>query len=151
MVRPQDAKLVQRWAARAGVPTTFTRADGTTDNIDMQAIRRTFASMLGELEVDGEVLDRLMGHKAKTVRGRHYMAITFDRLQRAVERLVLALPERPGVAARAEESSRESSSAAEPANDVVGRETLQATGTTGDSAGRRRVASWRGPRSSKPV
>jgi integrase len=151
MVRPQDAKVVQKWAAVAKLPAAFTRADGSEDAFDMQAIRRTFASMLGDLEVDGEVLDSLLGHGVKTVRGRHYMAIPFERKARAVERLRLALPDRPGVVPCPPESSRESSPDPQtPANDVA-TPTLQPTGTTGDSGERRRATSWRGPRSSKPV
>jgi site-specific recombinase XerD len=147
MVRPQDSKIVQRWAERAGLPVAFVRSDGTTDAFDMQAIRRTFASMLGELEAEGEVLDALMGHKAKSVRGRHYMGISFDRMQRAIERLHLTLPDRPGV----DESSWESSWSEGQGAGTGDDEACQVPMIPAHIAVRRRVASWRGPRSSKPV
>jgi integrase len=151
MCRPRDPDTLREWAAKAGVPTHFTRADGELVAFNMNSIRHTFASLLGDLEVDGEVLDALMGHKAKSVRARHYMSIPFERKARAVERLVLVLPDRPGVVARADESSRELSREPEPANDSTPQTTLQATGTTASIPARRRVADWCGPRFSKPA
>jgi hypothetical protein len=144
--RPRDADTLREWCGKANVPTYFTRADGEHVAFDMNTIRHTFASLLGDLEVEGEVLDALMGHKPRSVRARHYMSMPFERKVRAVERLRLKLPNRPGV-----ESSNESSNGPEATSDDGGEVTLQATGTTDSLPDRRRVASWRGPRSSKPV
>ena len=116
----------------------------------MQAIRRTFASMLGDLEVDGEVLDWLMGHRAKNTRTRHYMAIPFDRMQRAIDRLNLALPDRPGVEGH-EESSWESSQHEEEATDLMDDNACQVPTIPAHIAARRRLANWCSPRSSKPA
>jgi hypothetical protein len=52
----------------------------------------------------------MLGHTAKSVRARHYMAMDFERQARALARLILVLPDRDGVVARAAESSSESSS-----------------------------------------
>ncbi len=71
----------------------------------------------------------------------------FERQARALARLVLVLPARDGVVAGAAELS----SLPERANDTAPRGDGQATGTTDNVPDRRRVTSWRGPRSSKPV
>jgi hypothetical protein len=73
------------------------KQDGSTASFDTRALRRTFTSLLAELDVDGEVLDELLGHRRRTVRGLHYQGASFERKVRAVERLRLALPVRPGL------------------------------------------------------
>ena len=95
--RPRDAEMLRKWAKVAGLPVEFIRQDGTEEAFTMNALRRTFASLLGDLEVDGELLDELLGHTPKSVRARHYQGTWFERKVRAVERLQLVLPERPGV------------------------------------------------------
>ena len=123
MCRPRDPDTLRKWMAKATLPTSFILQDGTEEPFTFNAIRRTFASLLGDLDVDGELLDDLIGHKPRSVRARHYQGTWFERKLRAVERLQLKLRERPGVALTpAPESSSESSQAPEPANDTSPRQ-----------------------------
>ena len=144
--RPRDADTLRRWAKKGGVPTEFVRQDGSKANFTMNALRRTFASLLGDAEVDGGLIDELLGHKAKSVRGQHYQGTWFERKVRAVARLQFALPVRNGVApavALPPDNVPESSQA----------EVMQLTGTDDsvEVSPRKREVSWCCPRFSKPV
>lgn len=67
----------------------------------------------------------LAGHSGKTVTERHYMGRSLEAMARAVAKLAIELPERPGVAprvvSRAAESSNESSKLAELATGTSGK------------------------------
>jgi len=110
MWRPDDAEHLRRTLALAGLPESFTTDDGRRIPYDDQALRHSFATMLGELDVSGEVIDTLLGHKPKTTRGKHYQARKLAPLARAVATIELTLPNRPGVAYRAVPHPVESSS-----------------------------------------
>jgi integrase len=116
--RPRDPNILRRDLKAAGQPEDFVTPEGERLPYTFHAFRRTFASMLVEAEVTGEIISMLAGHAGKTVTERHYMGRNLDAMARAVARLTLTLPERPGVApeapARAEETSNESSKLPEP-------------------------------------
>jgi integrase len=106
--RPRAGDLIRELLTAAEMPTEFALPDGEKEDFTWHALRRTFASLLSDAGVSGELLDYLLGQSPRTTRGRHYQAPPMTALAEAVARMTLSLAERAGVGC-APESSPESS------------------------------------------
>jgi integrase len=107
--RPHDANNLRDDLKAAGLPVEFTAPDGAREPYTFHATRRTFSRLLGDNDVPPEMVGMLDGHAPKSVTERHYMGRSLEAMARAVGTLTLALPNRPGVGPRPNESSGESS------------------------------------------
>ncbi len=107
--RPNTAGMLQDALEAAGLPVAVTKSDGERKDYDAQSLRHTFATVLGAADVNGEVIDRLLGHKSKTTRGKHYQASDLPQFARAVATIRIALPGAAAVASSAPPSAHESS------------------------------------------
>jgi integrase len=92
--RPRTAEKLRDHLGAAGLPKAFVTSDGEAVPFGAHSLRHTFATLLGESEVAGDVVDRLLGHAPATTRGRHYQAPKLSSLYRAISTLVLAVPPR---------------------------------------------------------
>jgi integrase len=93
--RPRSAELLCQDLELAGCPTLF----AGEHPLDFHATRRSFATWLEANEVNGDLIDRMMGHAAKNVRKRHYSATDLELMRRAVETIQLRIErEQPTVA-----------------------------------------------------
>jgi integrase len=113
--RPRAAELIRDLLEAADMAKTFPIHGDEPADFTWHALRRTFASLLSDAGVLGEIVDYLLGQSPRSVRGRHYTSPPMTEMARAVGTLRLALPTRPGVAPSAPpsspspQSSRESS------------------------------------------
>ena len=78
--RPEDSDPLREDLASAGLPTEYKNGESFV----FYSLRHTFATLLGEAGVLGELIDRMLGQAPATTRGRHYQAPSLDAMHRAV-------------------------------------------------------------------
>ena len=122
--RPRDAEQFRDDLDAAKLPRDFVTPDGQRIPFVAYSLRHTFASWLSARDVEGEQIDRLLGQSPPSVRGRHYSAPSLDAMARAVAKIALTLPERPGVRPPSPEGP--STTPTRPADAEPDRETTRA-------------------------
>lgn len=80
--RPRLGEQTRRDLRRAGCSD---KHDG--HNITFQAVRRSFATFLHEVDVPETVRARLMGHSRRGVTDKHYTAVELTKLRDAIEKI----------------------------------------------------------------
>jgi integrase len=105
-IRTPGAAILRNDLKKAGLPQHFTTVDGKRIPFTFHATKRTAATWLADTGADGELIDRVLGHSAKTVRGKFYEARLLGRLAEAINRIELTLPTRAGVVQSSPESSQ---------------------------------------------
>ena len=136
--RPYSAEVMRNDLKAAGQSQDFVTHEGARAPFEFHGIRHSFATWLEGKQVDGEVIDRLLGQSPRSVRKRHYQGVSDELLEvmaEAVGKLVLSLPERPGVGPQS--APEPSAAPAGLGGDVVPQVVLHGSArnaTTGDDA-----------------
>lgn len=145
-VRPRGADDLREDLEAAGLPTTFVTPAGDEKPFVAHTLRHSFSTWLGELGVDGDTIDRLLGHAPKSTRMRHYQAPSLEAYARVVALLELELPDRPGVEIHSAQIAAQATDDGS-SNDV--KNDAHLAEKTGYVASRKRSRNWCAARSSK--
>jgi Phage integrase family len=86
--RPRDAELLREHLEAAGLPTK----DEAGRPFVFHSLRHTFSTELEAAGAEGEIIDRMLGHRPATIRGRHYSKPSLEAMTRAVRLLILDPP-----------------------------------------------------------
>lgn len=78
--RPKSAREIREDLALAGQPTKTDLGE----SIDFHATRRSFSTWLEDAGADPDCIDRMLGHKGKSTRAKHYTAAVLGRYASAL-------------------------------------------------------------------
>ena len=90
--RPKSAREFREDLSAAGQA----RETKDGDVIDFHATRRSFSTWLGDHGAEPETIDRMLGHRGKTTRSRHYTAAVLSRYAAALALLPFRWQDPPG-------------------------------------------------------